>query len=62
MIVDDIAETREQLRKLLSFDPDIEVIAMGRKRQDRFRALVQLARMSCSWISTSLNGWDHSHQ
>jgi pilus assembly protein CpaE len=28
MIVDDIAETREQLRKLLSFDPDIEVIAM----------------------------------
>ncbi|HEY90017.1 MAG TPA: MinD/ParA family protein [Thermoflexia bacterium] len=28
MIVDDIAETREQLRKLLSFDPDIEVVAM----------------------------------
>jgi pilus assembly protein CpaE len=29
MIVDDIAETREQLRKLLSFDPDIEVVAMA---------------------------------
>lgn len=28
MIVDDIAETREQLRKLLSFDPDVEVVAM----------------------------------
>jgi len=27
MIVDDIAETREQLRKLLSFDPDIDVVA-----------------------------------
>lgn len=29
MIVDDIAETREQLRKLLSFDPDMEVVAMA---------------------------------
>ncbi len=28
MIVDDVAETREQLRKLMSFDPDIEVVAM----------------------------------
>ncbi len=28
MIVDDIAETREQLRKLLSFEPAIEVVAM----------------------------------
>ena len=28
MIVDDIAETREQLRKLLSFDSNIEVVAM----------------------------------
>ncbi|MGC9356365.1 MAG: response regulator [Anaerolineae bacterium] len=28
MIVDDIAETREQLRKLLSFDADIEVVVM----------------------------------
>jgi len=27
MIVDDIAETREQLSKLLSFDPDIDVVA-----------------------------------
>lgn len=29
MIVDDIAGTREQLRKLLSFDPDIDVVAMA---------------------------------
>jgi len=29
MIVDDISETREQLKKLLSFDPDIEVVAMA---------------------------------
>jgi pilus assembly protein CpaE len=28
MIVDDIVETREQLRKLLSFDSDVEVVAM----------------------------------
>jgi pilus assembly protein CpaE len=28
MIVDDIGETREQLRKLLSFDPDVEVVSM----------------------------------
>ncbi len=27
LIVDDVAETRENLRKLLSFDPDIEVVA-----------------------------------
>ena len=29
MIVDDITETREQLRKLLSFDPDIEIVALA---------------------------------
>ncbi|HDQ34711.1 MAG TPA: CobQ/CobB/MinD/ParA nucleotide binding domain-containing protein, partial [Chloroflexi bacterium] len=29
MIVDDIAETREQLRKLMTFDADIEVVAMA---------------------------------
>ena len=29
MIVDDVMETREQLRKLLSFDPDVEVVAMA---------------------------------
>jgi len=29
LIVDDIAETREQLRKLLSFDPDIDVVALA---------------------------------
>ena len=34
MIVDDIAETREQLQKLLSFDPEIEVAAMVRSGED----------------------------
>ncbi len=34
MIVDDIAETREQLRKLLSFDSDIEVVAMAASGED----------------------------
>ncbi|MGC9397646.1 MAG: response regulator [Anaerolineae bacterium] len=34
MIVDDIAEAREQLRKLLSFDPEIEVIATVRSGED----------------------------
>lgn len=29
MIVDDITETREQLRKLLSFDPEIDVVSMA---------------------------------
>ncbi len=29
LIVDDVAETRENLRKLLSFDPEIEVVAMA---------------------------------
>ncbi len=34
MIVDDITETREQLRKLLSFDPEIEVVAMAGSGED----------------------------
>jgi len=34
MIVDDIAETREQLRKLLSFDPDIDVVALVRSGEE----------------------------
>ncbi len=29
LLVDDIAETRENLRKLLSFDPDVEVVGAG---------------------------------
>jgi pilus assembly protein CpaE len=30
IIVDDIAETRENIRKLLQFEPDIEVVGVGR--------------------------------
>src|SRR3989304_1317988 len=30
LIVDDIAETRENIRKLLQFEPDIEVVAAAR--------------------------------
>ncbi|MBN2004878.1 MAG: response regulator [Anaerolineae bacterium] len=41
MIVDDIAETREQLRKLLSFDPDVEVIAMVGSGEEAVATVVQ---------------------
>lgn len=41
MIVDDIAETREQLRKLLSFDPDIEVAAMVGSGEEALKAAPQ---------------------
>ena len=30
VIVDDIAETRENIRKLLQFDPDVEVVGVAR--------------------------------
>jgi pilus assembly protein CpaE len=40
MIVDDIAETREQLRKLLSFDSDVEVVAMMSTGEDAVKAVV----------------------
>jgi pilus assembly protein CpaE len=39
MIVDDIAETREQLRKLLSFDPDVEVVAMMSTGEEAIKAV-----------------------
>ena len=39
MIVDDIAETREQLRKLLSFDPDIEVVAMAASGEEALKVI-----------------------
>ncbi len=41
MIVDDIAETREQLRKLLSFDPDVEVVAMVGSGEEAVANVVQ---------------------
>ncbi|MBI4771408.1 MAG: response regulator [Chloroflexi bacterium] len=40
MIVDDIAETRENIRKLLQFEPDFEVVATARTG----REAVQFAR------------------
>jgi pilus assembly protein CpaE len=41
MIVDDIAETREQLRKLLSFDPDVEVVAMVGSGEEAVEVVAQ---------------------
>ncbi|HQE92568.1 MAG TPA: response regulator [Anaerolineae bacterium] len=41
MIVDDIAETREQLRKLLSFDPDIDVVAMAGSGEEALKIIAQ---------------------
>jgi pilus assembly protein CpaE len=40
LIVDDIAETRENIRKLLQFEPDFEVVAMARTGKEG----VQLAK------------------
>lgn len=42
MIVDDIVETREQLRKLLSFDPDIEVVAMAGSGEEALKTVTQV--------------------
>jgi pilus assembly protein CpaE len=42
MIVDDIAETRDQLRKLLSFDPDIEVVAMAGSGEEALQTLTEV--------------------
>ncbi len=41
MIVDDIAETREQLRKLLSFDPDVDVVAMAASGEEALKTITQ---------------------
>ncbi|MCD4739259.1 MAG: response regulator [Anaerolineae bacterium] len=43
MIVDDIAETREQLRKLLSFDPDVEVVAMLQSGEEAVETVADAA-------------------
>ncbi len=37
VIVDDIAETRENIRKLLQFDPDVEVVGIGRTGEEAIR-------------------------
>lgn len=41
MIVDDITETREQLQKLLSFDPDVEVVAMAATGEEAVAIVAQ---------------------
>jgi pilus assembly protein CpaE len=40
LVVDDIAETRENIRKLLQFEPDMEVVGMARSGREG----IQLAR------------------
>src|SRR5258706_15318489 len=40
LIVDDFAETRENIRKLLQFEPDIDVVGMARSGREG----IQLAR------------------
>ena len=42
LVVDDIPETRENIRKLLQFEPDIDVVAMARSG----REAIQLAKES----------------
>ncbi len=42
MIVDDVAETREQLRKLLSFDADIQVVAMVGSGEEAIKTAIGL--------------------
>jgi pilus assembly protein CpaE len=39
MIVDDVAETREQLRKLLTFDADIQVVAMAGSGEEAIKTV-----------------------
>lgn len=57
MIVDDIAETREQLRKLLSFDPDVEVVAMAASGEEAVQVVSQ-ARPDVVLMDVNLPGMD----
>lgn len=41
MIVDDVGETREQLTKLLSFDPDVEVVAAVGSGEEAVEAITE---------------------
>ncbi len=36
LIVDDIAETRENIRRFLQFDSEIEVVGAAKKRQGSY--------------------------
>ncbi|MBN1487926.1 MAG: response regulator [Anaerolineae bacterium] len=57
MIVDDIPETREQLRKLLSFDPDIEVVDMAGSGEEALERVLQ-ARPHVILMDINLPGID----
>ncbi len=57
LIVDDIAETREQLRKLLSFDPDIDVVAMAASGEEAV-SLVAEAYPDIILMDINLPGMD----
>ncbi len=57
MIVDDIAETREQLRKLLSFDSDVEVAALASTGEEAVQ-IVEQARPDVILMDINLPGMD----
>ncbi len=57
LIVDDIAETRENLRKLLSFDPGIEVVGTAATGEDGVK-LAQEARPNVILMDINLPGID----
>ncbi len=41
LIVDDIAETRENIRKLLQFEPDIVVVGSARTGQEAIQQAIE---------------------
>ncbi|MGC9469646.1 MAG: AAA family ATPase [Anaerolineae bacterium] len=57
MIVDDIAETREQLRKLLAFDPDVDVVAMVATGEEAVEVITE-ARPDVVLMDINLPGMD----
>jgi pilus assembly protein CpaE len=57
LITDDIAETRENLRKLLSFDPDIEVVGAASSGQEGI-ALAKEFRPDVILMDINMPGMD----
>lgn len=57
LIVDDVAETREQLRKLLSFDADIQVVAMVGSGEEAIKVVAE-ARPDVVLMDINLPGID----
>ena len=41
IIVDDIAETRENIHKLLQFEPNVEVVGVGRTGEEAIRVAAE---------------------